>query len=93
MRIIYIILGGYIVKDYIHAHEFSSNHRDELLKDNKCGCFYCLEVFNPNEILEWVEDTSGTAICPYCGIDSIIGEHSGYPIMKDFLKQMQDYWF
>lgn len=79
--------------DYVKAHEFSFNHRIQLSKDNKCGCFYCLKIFNPKEIEEWIEDQHGTAICPYCGNDSIIGEYSGYHITKEFLREMQQYWF
>ena len=82
-----------IMPDYIEAHQFSSNHREELLKDNVCGCFYCLSIFTPAEIEDWVEDTDGTAICPHCGIDSVIGEGSGYPITKEFLTKMQKHWF
>ncbi|HZK85261.1 MAG TPA: cytoplasmic protein [Desulfosporosinus sp.] len=77
----------------VKAHKYSSNHRNELLKDKKCGCFYCLTIFNPNEIWKWIADISGTAICPYCEIDSIIGESSGYPITLEFLKKMEEYWF
>lgn len=79
--------------DFIQAHEFASNHREPLLKDKKCGCFYCLDIFDPKEIKEWIADVSGTAVCPYCGIDSIVGEHSGFPIKKGFLRKMQQYWF
>ncbi len=79
--------------DYITTHNFSANHKEALLKDKKCGCFYCLKIFDPNEINEWIEDVSGTAICPYCGIDSIIGESSGFPITKEFLEKMNDFWF
>ena len=79
--------------DYITAHQFSSNHREKLLKDSTCGCFYCLSIFSPAEIEEWVEDTDGTAICPHCGIDSVIGEGSGYPITKEFLSKMRNHWF
>ncbi len=77
----------------VKAHQFSSNHKESLLKDKKCGCFYCLTIFHPNEIKEWIKDVSGTAVCPYCGIDSIIGESSGFPITKEFLKKMNQYWF
>lgn len=81
-------------EDIITAHIYSSGHRNELEKDKLCGCFYCCKVFNPNEIKDWIKDKNGdTAICPYCGIDSIIGESSGYPITKEFLKKMYDYWF
>jgi hypothetical protein len=81
------------MKDYIEALKYSSNHREKLLVDEKCGCFYCLTIFNPKEILEWVEDISATAICPYCGVDSIIGESLGYPITKEFLRRMHNYSF
>lgn len=81
------------IADYIQAHAFSSNNKSALLKDKKCGCFYCTEIFSPSEITEWIEDTSGTAICPYCGIDSVIGESSGYPITKELLQKMNKHWF
>jgi hypothetical protein len=79
--------------DYIDAHEFSSNHKEQLLKDKICGCFYCLNIYNPNEIEEWIKDITGTAICPYCGIDSVIGESSGYSITVEFLSKMKKHWF
>ncbi|MDL2289517.1 cytoplasmic protein [Clostridia bacterium OttesenSCG-928-F22] len=79
--------------DYIAAHKFSSNHKNELMQDTKCGCFYCLSIFNPSEIEEWIKDICETAICPYCGIDSVIGESSGYPITEEFLRKMMKHWF
>jgi len=79
--------------DYIEAHAFSSNHKQALLKDGLCGCFYCIEIFDSRLITEWVKDTSGTAICPFCGIDSIIGQSSGYLITEEFLSKMKQYWF
>ena len=79
--------------DYIEAHRFSSTNRELLRNDKTCGCFYCLKRFDPKEIVDWIGDASGTAICPYCGVDSIIGEHSGYPITEDFLRRMRQYWF
>ena len=86
------------MKDYIKAHEYSCNHMMALKKDKICGCFYCLKIFDQSEITEWLifdndADRYGTAKCPYCGIDSVIGESSGYPITKEFLKKMNKYWF
>ena len=77
----------------VEAHKFCSNHKKALLKDQKCGCFFCLKIFAPKEITDWIEDTEGTAICPYCGVDSVIGESSGFPIAKEFLSEMKAYWF
>ncbi len=83
--------------DPISAHFYSSNHKPELEKDTLCGCFYCIRIFDPAEIEEWIiderGDPRGTAICPYCGIDSIIGKSSGYPITSAFLEKMKNEWF
>ena len=79
--------------EYVEAHLFSANHKEQLLRDQVCGCFYCGKIFDPRRINEWVPDVSGTAICPYCGIDSVIGESSGFPITKEFLAGMKEFWF
>ena len=48
--------------------------------------------FDPWEITVWIDDPAGTAVCPYCGMDSVIGEASGYPITHKFLQRMQKYY-
>lgn len=63
------------------------------MQDQRCGCFYCLKIFHPNEIIEWIDEPGKTALCPFCEIDSVIGESSGFPITVEFLQQMQQYWF
>lgn len=80
------------------AHYYCCNHKPELELDPICGCFDCLRIFQPLEIQEWVcastpIDWRGTAICPYCGTDSVIGSSSGYPITHEFLNAMHQYWF
>jgi len=80
------------------AHKYSSNHMPQLKKDKLCGCFYCLRIFDPAEIEDWIIDDNpidkhGTAICPYCGIDSVIGESSGFPLTTEFLQRMKTIWF
>ena len=79
--------------DLFLAHKKSMNNKPFLQNDTVCGCFYCLKIYSPKEITEWVEDTDGTALCPYCGIDSVVGESAGYPITEEFLTQMNKQWF
>lgn len=74
------------------AYEHSSDHRLELLGSEACGCFYCRTIYPPSEIKEWVDDGQ-TALCPKCGIDSVIGANSGFPITSAFLGKMHRYWF
>lgn len=66
------------------AHMYSANHRKQIEASDLCGCFYCLKIFAPAEILEWVDNES-TALCPRCGVDSVIGNRSGVPITSGFL--------
>lgn len=71
-------------------------HREEVLASESCGCFYCCAIFAPAAIDEWIDEWEGTgqtALCPRCGIDSVIGSESGYPVTREFLKQMKTYWF
>lgn len=78
----------------IEAHESSMSNFNQLEASSICGCFYCLKIFDPVEIEEWIEDKNGpTALCPYCDIDSVLGDASGYPITKEFLEAMYGYWF
>lgn len=78
---------------YVEAHKFSAHHREMLERDSLCGCFSCLAIFHPSEIDTWYDDRGETAACPFCGIDSVIGESSGYPVTREFLKMMKNYWF
>ena len=88
--------------DYIEAHKHCRNHRQEVLSSKVCGCFYCQEMFHPDEIIDWVDPPKGetvtnengeTALCPKCTIDSVIGDASGYMITYLLLENMNRLWF
>jgi hypothetical protein len=85
--------------DIRRGHKHSSNHREEIVASTACGCFYCLRIFAPNEIQDWVDpaddndDEGTTALCPFCGIDAVIADCSGFPVTLEFLTEMHKYWF
>lgn len=85
----------YTNSQLISAHSCSKGNRDMLMRSVSCGCFYCETLFFAQDIKEWVKENDGqyTAICPYCGIDSIIGDDSVKPLNKEFLHEMKKYWF
>ncbi len=61
-----------------------------------CGCFYCLTTFPPTAISDWVDEQdepSSTALCPHCGIDSVIPEQPNRPLNRQLLEAMHAYWF
>ena len=76
------------------AHRHCSNHRKELERSEICGCFYCCRTFTATAVEEWVDDEDGTAICPYCSVDSVLGSASGYPVSEQhFLRATHALWF
>jgi hypothetical protein len=85
-------------------HKFSSKHRALFDASDRAGCFHCLAEFVPTEILDWVDapvdadpdrelDVGDTALCPECGIDSVLP--SSAPIHWDatLLAEMKAFWF
>ena len=74
------------------AHELCTHHREALKNAVRCGCFYCKRIYDPREITAWI-DRHDTALCPYCGIDSVIPETEEYPLTTAFLKKMYHVWF
>ena len=85
------------IDDYHRAKHYSRFNRTALQTDKVCGCYYCKQIFSPSEITEWCCETPHgkgvTALCPHCGIDSVISESSGYPITLKFLENMNKYAF
>lgn len=57
-------------------HRYSLRNRDLFSADHAAGCFHCMKEFMPKQIVEWVDDDR-TALCPYCGIDSVIPDPAG----------------
>ncbi len=76
----------------IIAHDSSIHNRKLLEKTQTCACVHCLKVFTPGDIVSWC-DSDDTALCPYCGIDSVLADGPGCEVTEAFLKKMHDRWF
>lgn len=74
------------------AHALSVRNRAALSRSDVCGCFYCLAILTPDAITEWTA-FDDSALCPKCGIDSVLAQDSGYPITAAFLACMHERWF
>ena len=93
-------LDSETIKD---AHRLCATNRKLVRASKKCGCFHCEAVFAPSSIDEWIEETQGnysmapdpfTAVCPHCGIDSVLGDACQYPVTDPaFLHAMRIHWF
>lgn len=80
--------------DIILAHEHCRHNRVTLRKSDLCGCYQCGEIFKPSHLQaeDWT-DGGETALCPYCGMDSVIGDAAGFPISDAFLREMKEHRF
>lgn len=84
----------------LKAHEHCMRNREAVEKSSLVGCFYCERLFQSADIAEFCLDVANgsleeiTGVCPYCSIDSLIGDASGFPVSDPiFLKQMKEHWF
>lgn len=77
---------------YLDAHKHASRHRVEIEGSTRCGCFFCFRTFPPTSIKAWT-DASQTALCPGCGVDSVIGSASSHRLDDAFLRKMHGHFF
>ena len=73
-------------------HQYCTKNKNALIANDKCGCLFCCDIFASTEIIEWI-DKGKTALCPHCGIDSVIPESNQYELNKELLEEMNKHWF
>lgn len=59
-------------KDPVKAHLFCGKNKDLLAASQEAACFYCLRHFRAKNVEKWVGKNNQTALCPFCGIDSVL---------------------
>jgi hypothetical protein len=74
------------------AHKHASQNRVELQASARCACFFCFRTFPSASITAWI-DSSQTALCPKCGVDSVIGSASEHRLDDAFLRRMHQQFF
>ena len=86
------------------AIRHTTHNRAEIEASTVCGCCNCMQTFAPDEIIAWsgldagnFDDpealTGGTAMCPRCGGEAVVGDKSGCKIDMAFLSGMNEAWF
>lgn len=84
-------IEDYLNLDYIKSHKYVNNNRKDIQKSKLCVCVYCMEKFPPSKIEDWISNDT-TAICPYCSVDSVLGDFS-VVITDELIRKMYGYWF
>lgn len=81
-----------IKEELEYYHKFTHNYNALILNTQICGCFYCCQFFISDTIKEFVRNNT-CALCPLCGIDSVIPLTNCPNMSREFLEEMHDYWF
>lgn len=85
--------------DLAMIHHHCGWHEAEILSSERCGCFDCLSLFPPSAITEWIDESADgprgpgkTAVCPHCGMDTVLPQHTAYTLSPALLTQMQRHY-
>ena len=88
----------------LHAiWQHCTRHGKHIASSEWAGCFFCLSIFAPAEITEWIDEPPGgdgrahpppgdTALCPRCGMDAVLPS-AAIPIDRDLLERMAAVYF
>lgn len=69
------------------------NNFRTILNSTSCGCFNCLTIFSPGEVIRWRGEQHGrTGLCPNCDSPSVLGNGAEEieKIDTDFLKKVYE---
>ena len=77
---------------YLAAQKHASRHRVEIEASTRCGCYFCFRTFVHTDIKAWI-DSNQTALCPACGVDSVLGNASNQRLDDQFLRKMHTHFF
>lgn len=72
--------------------QFAMKNKTLVDVSARVGCYYCCKIYSAKEINEYT-DEGKTCICPYCHIDAVVPDSSGYALSEDNLKLAHNYWF
>lgn len=81
---------------------WNKQHKDLLSISENAGCYYCCQIFPANTVKEWCKSAykkgekalahSDCAICPNCGIDSVLPD-AKVNLSTDLLERLHIYAF
>lgn len=74
------------------ASRLSIHNRIMIELSKKCGCYYCTKIFDAERVKDYI-DADDTAMCPFCGIDSVLPDASVCNLNKKLIKKVRFRWF
>jgi len=82
--------GGMVDKNLIEALlKHTVDNEIEILQSKTCTCLFCRHQIDARSVSDWVDTEGGvSALCPECGMASLVGDASGYLFDRDLLREI-----
>lgn len=81
-------------QDLDAIHQLCFGNEQLLGQSAQAGCFQCLNVFPADAVNSWIADKPNrTAVCPRCGIDSVLADSMGLDVSADLLEALHNRYF
>jgi NAD-dependent SIR2 family protein deacetylase len=72
-------------------YEHSRLNRQFMVPGSTCRCFHCLRTFEAEQINRWTDDGE-TAVCPCCGVDSVLSGSADH-LTDELIRGLQANYF
>lgn len=81
-------------EEFEDIYKHTKNNEIEIFQSKKCGCLFCTSIFDARKVNEWSGDgKNASAICPHCGMNTLIGDKSGHQIDKSTILNASNFIF
>lgn len=90
------MMTAFDAEQLAHAARHARGNDLSVKRSTHCACYCCEHQFDAKKVVEWTpEDRDGkiNAICPNCGVDSVIGDASGIAINEPLLTALNERYF
>jgi len=74
--------------EIIKAYDETKDNVENIKASNMCGCYTCLNIFEASKVKAYVDNS---AVCPYCGEQSLIPDVD-IELTDDFLLLVNKFW-
>ena len=76
------------------THKRCIANKEQLMAAQRAACFYCLKIFEPSEISNWVDDLpSQSAVCPHCHVYAVLADDGRSAFTPELLNALNHQYF
>jgi rRNA maturation endonuclease Nob1 len=73
------------------APKLALRNRKTLEQVTECACYNCYKIYDTKEVKDYT-DMEETALCPYCGVDTVLPVNCHEDKNIQLLYDIHNYW-